>query len=54
MCKEVNKELLTTSYADMIWNLNLYMSNQICYLPCQHMQRQYGSLYFTSSDCYYL
>ena len=33
LTKEVNMELSTTSYADRIWNVDIYMPNQSCYLP---------------------
>ena len=37
--KEVNKELSTTSNADRIRNLYMYIPNQISYLPRQNKQR---------------
>ena len=34
--REIKGELWTTSYADRIWNWNIYKPNQISYLPSQH------------------
>ena len=36
LCTKLNEILLlTTSYADRIWNLYIYMPNQLSYLPSQ-------------------
>ena len=45
--KEINKELLTTSDADRIGNLHVYILNKIFYLCSQHRQRQLD-VYYTS------